>query len=102
MQQNMNNEILALGGATAAVVASGMDSRNGNETSTLKEVKRNSELEQEFDSPIGSTKEKLSMRPSMPAKQKSMRLSLPDEPKETNWLLMVFDPEVSNVNEEEW
>jgi hypothetical protein len=30
-----------------------------------------------------------------------MRLSLPNESKEVNWLLMVFDPEVTNVNDEE-
>mmetsp|Transcript_142662 Transcript_142662/g.201806 ORF Transcript_142662/g.201806 Transcript_142662/m.201806 type:complete len:97 (-) Transcript_142662:25-315(-) len=48
------------------------------------------------------SKNKLTARPSMPEKRQSMRLSLPDEPKETNWLLMVFDPEVKNINEEEW
>jgi hypothetical protein len=61
-------------------------------------------------SPYPTNKEKVRMmsssRPSMPEKRKSMRLTLPaDEPKETNWLLMVFDPEVSNMNEEaeeEW
>jgi hypothetical protein len=30
-----------------------------------------------------------------------MRLSLPNESKELNWLLMVFDPEVTNVNDDE-
>jgi hypothetical protein len=30
-----------------------------------------------------------------------MRLSLPNESKEVTWLLMVFDPKVTNVNDDE-
>ena len=37
---------------------------------------------------------------SMRELRSSMRLSLPEESKELNWLLMVFDPEVSNVSAE--